>query len=245
MSTKSESTYRRPPSTLPIAENDNSHGDNGKIYTHPAFGSIRINRTTGCSGQVLFGTEIAHDTTVRVEINHADERWSLGRKWFFEKKRIIELEFSPAQFAEAITGLNSLNVPCTIRYIEGPGEIERISQGYFDSMEEIRRDIKESTVKGVDKMREAIETALEVIKNSKLSKKQAEEIIEKLKSAERIVADHIPFVAQSAQEVVDKIHHEAAVEVDAMIQHRLLELGMQRMEEIRSGANSQLTEGKE
>src|SRR5690348_14260776 len=91
---------------------------------HPSYGVCLAHRVSG-GRDVLFGSNIRHSHTVRLTISRASKDWHLHEDWIHQEKELIEVEFSPVQWAELITNMNVCpGAPCTIRFIKGEGEVE-------------------------------------------------------------------------------------------------------------------------
>lgn len=87
--------------------------------THPSYGQLEISRVTSNKGVPLYGTSSKFKEIIRLSIHRSELCRSLHRSWYFAKDPIVEVDMSPAQFAEAITSLNNgSGIPVTIRKIE-------------------------------------------------------------------------------------------------------------------------------
>lgn len=92
---------------------------------HPSYGILRITRSAvGGEGTALFGSSILHNNVIRLSISHGMMERSGNEDRFFAKElmkdRIVEVEMSYTQFAEAITSFNmGAGVPVTLTNIGG------------------------------------------------------------------------------------------------------------------------------
>lgn len=95
-----------------------------KRQAHPSYGMISFNRESCSPATSLFGSSIKHGNAIRMILFHAEIERGLNKDWFYAKGRIVEIEMSQSQFADAITSLNiGEGVPCTIRFTERDGYI--------------------------------------------------------------------------------------------------------------------------
>lgn len=85
---------------------------------HESYGMLQICRTHG-GERHLFGSSIAHQDTVRLSVHPGSLIRDLNYDWYHaSNKSLIEIEMSPAQFADAIMNVNDGNgTPVTIRSI--------------------------------------------------------------------------------------------------------------------------------
>lgn len=91
---------------------------------HPSYGLLSFSRMSGGTTN-LFGSSIQHKDTIKLCISECDVKRDLSTDWYHDNGRIIEVEMSYSQFAEAITSMNMGNgVPVTIRWVRGEGRIE-------------------------------------------------------------------------------------------------------------------------
>lgn len=91
---------------------------------HPSYGMLQFCRTTG-SPRTLFGSSIQHGDTITMYLREGEVSRELNRNIYFGSEKIVKLEMSYSQFAEAITSMNQgFGVPVTIRFIQGKGMIE-------------------------------------------------------------------------------------------------------------------------
>ena len=95
---------------------DSSKTGNAVRRTHPSYGSLSINRTTGQAN--LFNSEINHQHFISLEISRSEviEDDTDYRCWPI--KSIIQIWMSEVQFARAITSFGSgSGTPCTLKRV--------------------------------------------------------------------------------------------------------------------------------
>lgn len=95
----------------------------GTKTSHPSYGTLVFSRRNG-SSTPLFGSSIEHRDSIAITLYHADITKGLYCDSIYSNKKIVEVEMSYSQFAEAITSMNMASgVPVTIRWTEKDGRI--------------------------------------------------------------------------------------------------------------------------
>jgi 16S rRNA G966 N2-methylase RsmD len=207
-----ENTEFKPYKTDPIM---------GDYYKHPTFGIMSICRTSG-GVSTLFGSSIKHNNTIRIEISHAELCRNLNRDVIFDREKIVEIEMSPTQFADAITGLNiGCGIPVTIKWI-GKSEGENLihTEPPYQNKVEQFNDEFEVTMKDLAKR---FDTLIELANESHAQKRLIREI-ELLKQS---YAGHAPFITRQFSEQMEKTITEAKGEVEAFVTHAVQSYGLE------------------
>jgi hypothetical protein len=181
----------------------------GTVAAHPAFGQISVFRSSGHSH--LYGSEFAHQHTIRLRINPS----VLHRQLSDDRMQaisvpLIEVCMSEAQFAHAITSVGlGEGTPCTITSLHGqsiPGlpapkpkteQFAHESQARFD--------------KAVALMQEVAG----LIDASKLSQKDKAALTRKLQQAKQEIGDNQDFVADRFAEYMETVVEKGRMEINA------------------------------
>lgn len=197
-----------------------------KVDKHPSYGLLQISRVSGGPRQ-LFGSSIDHGQSIELRIARAESRRDLAHTWYYDYERIIEVEMSPAQFAEAITSLNcGVGVPCTIRELNGEDipdpVVPSVRQQHVDEFKAVMREL-------VDKLNAGTGRARELLKKKSLTKADREAILATLDQVYRSVGSNAPFIHSSFDEAMDKTAAEAKAEVDAFFTNAVHTMGLQAM----------------
>lgn len=197
---------------------------------HPSYGILHISRTSGGTSAIrLFGSPLAtHYGTIRLTISKG--KWTHGLNYdrYFGNKEFIEVEMSAAQFADAITSLNTGGgTPCTIRYAAG----ERIEQPPNHATE--AEHIRDNFDNVLDKYRTKAHTYRKRIEElaSKLSAKAKDEIRIALDVMEDQLGSNIPFIVKQFQEATTRVTTAAKAEVDAFVTGVVRAAGLQSIAE--------------
>ncbi len=197
------------------------------IKTHPSYAALRINRVSG--SKKLFASEVQAGSYIKLEILQNEEHWHLHQKWYYPHKPIIEIEMTHAQFAEAITSLNMHNgVPCTLTRLQGQ-KIEDCEDNDTNK-DLIKADINKLSEGLVESMK-ALKTAFAELK---LTKKEREPLAHQIDHLITELNANLPFITEQHQEQAEKLTSDAKIEVEAFINHRVVELGLDKLNEIKS-----------
>lgn len=193
----------------------------GKHYKHPTFGVIQFSRCQG-GDNVLFGSSIKHNDTIRLTVSHAELHRDLHRDWIHEREAIVEVSMSPTQFADAITSLNvGGGVPVTIRYIAG-GEHENlyhVSPPYQNKVDQFKSEFKETA----NDLIKHIDDTIKMAEESHVPKK----VIRELDNLKMWFNGNLPFVSTQFTEQMEKTVTEAKGAVDAFVQHTIQSYGIE------------------
>ena len=184
-------------------------------------GLIQINRTYG-GRNILFGSNIPHDTCMRLTISQAYIHRDFNENRYYPKNKLIEIELSPSQYAEMITNLNhGVGVPCTIRLF---GE-ERIKNNLKlnNELELVKTEYAESVDKIIDEIRN---TVYEIQDDKPLSPKKIRDLKHGLESMIYRLTQEAPFMKERFDETLDKIFVEAKASIDDTINLTLANIGL-------------------
>jgi hypothetical protein len=205
-------------------------------FTHPSFGMVRWNRTQGGKTSDLFGSSIEYQDTITLTIARGEVTRNLNRDWYYARKDLIEIQMTPIQFAEFITSPNQgSGIPCTIRYTAQDGTIP----GQEIPMK--RKQFEDEFEKECQNINKNFETLKQSINDLKVSNKVKEELQSQLFKVSRIMDDHIPFIQKSFNEQVDKTVLEAKVEVEAFVENKIRQTGLEALK----NSNLLLTKSEE
>ena len=184
-------------------------------------GLIQINRTYG-GRNVLFGSNIPHDTCMRLTISQAYISRSFNENHYYPTNKIIEIELSPSQYAEMITNLNhGVGVPCTItKFME-----ERVPNDLKlnDELNLVKSEYSES----VDKIMEEIRNTIYEIPDEKaMSPKKIRDLKRDLVNMLYRLTKEAPFMKERFDETIDKIFVEAKASIDDVVNLTLANIGL-------------------
>jgi hypothetical protein len=201
------------------------------VKRHPSYGIIQINRVVSNRGIRLYGSSVRQNNTIVLRIKPSEYCVEGDTEYFFEKGiPFIEVEMTSAQFADAITSMNTTGVPCTINYLNG----ERIPHEEVET----KRAIHENHFKNVMKtMSERIKrlrnNSEELLKNKKgaLNKADKESLYNDIYKLVQDIESNIPFYMEQFNESMDKVVTEAKSEIEAFITMKTQALGVEKLQE--------------
>ena len=198
--------------------------DGWTYNSHPSYALISFNRETSSKGTALFGSSIKHRNPIRLVISHADVSRGLNNDWYHDRGRIVEIEMSQSQFAEAITSFGyGVGVPCTLVFTERDGRIPQ--SNYISKTEQFSNEFQEQ-ISGVEsKLSDCLKEVREIFETKKnLNKSDRERILSILSKAKADVSNNAAFVYDSFAEQMDKTVKEAKGEIESFMQNKRWEL---------------------
>ena len=192
-----------------------------KTKSEDYMGMVSWSKLSG-GARPMFGTEIETANPIRLTISHAEEVRDLSRYWFHPKKKIVEIEMSPIQWAEFLTSGNTSGVPCTIKQINS----ERMSE---PKETEMFNDYNEEVEEHFDKFKEIEDVVKSAIDSKKpMGMKDLSSLLNKIHNA----IANVDFVKDSFKEDMNNIVGKAKAEFNAYVENRIHEIGI---EEIKKG----------
>lgn len=205
----------------------------GTRKSHPAFGVLRFSRVSGGSGN-LYGSEINHNSYIKMELQPSEEVRSLSHTWYFgQSKCLVQVDMSAAQFAELISSLNvGSGVPCTIRYMNGIGHIPEIADDGDTFHEQIKNDIKDKTHVIVDTAVALEKELAKMLAESKLPKVKQEALRGLCAKITMELRSNMPYILEQYQEGAEKIGAKAKAELDAFYTHQITKLGLDTLRKL-------------
>lgn len=208
--------------------------DGDTKHTHPSYGMVQFNRRSNGRPGYLFGSAVTdhyHTVSLSISTGCAIED-DLGERRYRAERRIVEVELSAAQFAEAITTMNvGDGVPCTIRRLEGQlvdeppkpkTDVERSHAAFEAKMAELGRRV-DKMVADIDRVTEA----------RGLSKAARKDILDATYKVAQEVRDNIPFYLRLFTEAAERIVTAKKAEADAWLTsaiHRAGVASLRRLE---------------
>lgn len=202
---------------------------------HPSYGILRITRSSvGGEGKAIFGSSIMHNNVIRLSISHGMMERSGNEDRFYAKElmkdRIVEVEMSYTQFAEAITSFNmGAGVPVTLTNIGG----EFLPACPYENRQKImKQEVQDATkeiVEKLDKWSGEVEKIL--TEKRSLSKEDRSNIISILKSMKQELNLNIPFLNEMFIEQMDKTVTEAKGEFESYLQNKMNSIALAAMTE--------------
>lgn len=193
----------------------------GDFYKHPTFGTIAFSRGQGAS-RPLFGSSVLHNQIIRLEVSRAELSRNLNSDHIFNRDTIVEVEMSPTQFADAITGLNcGSGIPVTIRYVaqNSAEKLWHTDPPYQNKVEQFNQEFKDD----INNLSKEFDTVIALAKETKAQVR----LVRALEMLKQGFKSNIPFVNQQFSEQMDKTVTEAKGEVEAFVNHMVQSYGIE------------------
>ena len=199
---------------------------------HESYGMVGFSRCSGGSAR-LFGSSMrSHNQFIRLSIKRGVRRHDLSRDWYASDGRlgIVEVDLSPAQFAELLTTMNvSDGVPCTIRMRDGKRledppeedtEVDKVRTGFRDNLKGFVGQLKGFRGK-----------MAEILEKKSVGKADRAELLKQMDLFLQHVRENLPYVLDSFDESTEKVVTAAKAEVEAFTMHALVTSGLEAIAE--------------
>ncbi|BAV80869.1 hypothetical protein [Vibrio phage RYC] len=187
-------------------------------YTHPSFGTIRMSRVSVSGvGEKTFGSEVPHNTLMRLEISYAECDQHLGTSWVHDKNSVVELYMNPVQFSEFLCNANASPTPCTLRYTQEHGFIVPKEVPTTVEYAELKvKDLTDNLAESIEARKNKVVTKL--LEKGTLKVSDRKELANMVNNIARELHDHIPYYTKTVKENLDKMTSEARAGADADVQ---------------------------
>lgn len=192
----------------------------GVKTSHPSYGTLAFSRRNGGSVS-LFGSSIEHRDTIAMTLYHANITRGLHYDSIYGNKKIVEVEMSYSQFAEAITSMNMASgIPVTIRWTEKDGRIPECD--FVSKREQFADEFKEKRQSVTMDAQQIIKDVAELFEQKKtLTKADKQEILKKLNNLNMEIGSNMDFIVDQFNEQMDKTVMEAKGEIESFCQNKI------------------------
>lgn len=193
----------------------------GEKEKHDSYGMLQFSRTTSNKATPLFGSSIQHKDTITMYLREGEVERGLNTDWYYGDKKVVEVEMSYSQFAEAITSMNmGTGVPVTIKYIQGKGKIEDCP--FIDKRKQFEEEFRGNLEKANEKANNLLELVKRMFEEKKsFTKKDKEEILSKIRMLSMEINGNKDYIYQTFNEQMDKTTLEAKGEIEAFCQNKI------------------------
>lgn len=201
---------------------------------HPSYAMASFSRVHSGAPNKFFASDVDCQSWIELSIKKACEHYRNGEKYpsahFSGHGEYIRVAFTPSQFAELLTTLNvGDGSPCTIKRLDNkcvedipdnfsPNSLDYQKQLYKDSMEEFNGQVKESA-----------NEVNELLKKKTLSKADKEKIKNVFSYISTQINSNMPYFFDIFKETTDKIVNHAKSEIDATLQHCIVDAGVKAL----------------
>ena len=197
-------------------------------YSDPSFVCARFSRRQCAPGVSLFRSDIKHQNVIALEIDESVLSRSHGDQHTIPGKRLIEVTFSPTQFAELLTTMNiGEGVAGTLNYYNGENyslpEIPPRS-------EQFKSEIKNQLNSVLGGLMESQKKAEELLTQSKpLNKAEKEELLFAIEKTTQLLKSNLPFIMDQFAKSMNKVTTEAKATVEAFVTNAAIKTGMESL----------------
>ncbi len=199
--------------------------------THESFAMMGFTRVTSNVGATMHGSDLKHNTFIRMDLRHSSMRRGLNHNWYHGDKIIASVEMSQNQFAELITSMNlGDGIPVTLKRTERDGELA--DPEYTNVVEQHQREFKgktDSIATGGD----ALITKMKSIfsKTGTIKKADKEQLLKDLEFVVQDIQANLPYVEDCFRETMDKVVTDAKGTIEAYYTHRIIETGIKALDD--------------
>ena len=212
--------------------------DHKEIDDHPAGVTVQFSRVTG--SREFFGSSVKSQSWIQLRVWKAKLQSSFGHDQARQGRQLIEIDLSPAQFAELLTTMNyGVGVFGTLSYFNG----EHIEKYEAPPSEMTRTEeyIEQHLTEAFAQHNENIERMKKIITDSKLNKKDKEEMIRSLR-VDAHFESNFNFYKERLRETASKLIVQAKAEVESHISSSIANAGLESLRS--SMPQLQISEGK-
>lgn len=194
------------------------------VYRHPAFGQISLHRVSG--RRALYGSDFEHNGYISIEINTSELHRGLSHDWPHQRKELIEVHLSEAQWATFVSSMSQgSGVQCTIACRHDMGLVPTFELP--SKREMFDNEMKEKLRKTVTRFRETMDQ----IDSMGLPKSKAAALKEPFSRAIQEMEANVPFVAESFEKHMEKTVEKAKVEIHGYMNHTLHSIGLDAIQQ--------------
>lgn len=196
--------------------------------THPSYGKIAFTRTNS-TGTEFFGSELKQDNYVSLEIHNAEVVRDLScDRYYPDGPVLVRVRMSSAQFAELITSMNvGSGVCCTIERLAGK-KVEEY-QPQESRKEFVHNEFKQRMKQFSNQLTQKQKEAKDLINKKTLSKEDMRLLNNYIEWLTQEISSNIPYFAERFQETMDTVVHEAKLELENALQHKISVLGLNEL----------------
>lgn len=197
---------------------------------HESFGMAGFSRSSiGGQGIPLFGSSILHNNVITFHVYRGAVTRRLEQDWYHadDRKAIVEVTMSQAQFAEMITSMNMGDgVPVTLSYVDG---VRMPDCPYENKRMQSSNEFKQRMKDFGDRITSYRATMMKKVEE--LPKKDQDEIKNMIDSLAQEVRSNIPFYEDQFTRQMNKTVTEAKAEVEAFVANKIHSAGIEAIKE--------------
>lgn len=204
------------------------HGtrEDDELDEHESYGMVSIFRQQwGGDGAVLFGSKIQHGSVISLQVHRAQRSRSKYHEHYFQKKQLIEILLSPAQFTSMLTQMNTSGSACTLSRVMG--ETMEAPPSH-DTLEELKDDLAakyKELADRVDKLNDVVEKGLQ----GSVKAQDKKDIMGAVTSIHQDISMNLDYLRKCQQEKLEQAVSEAKAEVESTMVTTLINAGIEHI----------------
>ena len=211
-----------------VYEHDHA-GTHYETYEHPAYAIIGASRYNG--SMPLFQSKVGHTGFIVLTIRRAQLQKDHLEERTYGREELIELAMSEAQWVALVSRMNhGEGTPCTLRWTSEQGYVPEIAERELADAKLARMadatgaKLSEEDQKHDDELRALIE---EVV-----PKKKQHGALFNLECLMTRSKNNSAFYRQQLRETAEKLTTEARIEIDAMLNGAITNLGLESAQQL-------------
>ena len=178
--------------------------DENQVFKHPSYILAGFTRWQGTRTR-LFGSPLDVSQGISLTVYEGERHHHLNQDRYHSRKEIMRIDMTEMQFATLITSTGTgMGVPATLSFLQGI-IIEQDKTGAPSEAELIHKEFKGKSKEINDKLVDSINNVNNIINNSKLSKKDKEDIHTQINILHNEIHSNLPFLLSQLHEAADRI----------------------------------------
>lgn len=204
--------------------------ENAKIMEHPSFVAVGFSRITGL--RRFFGSSVQSQSWIRLRVSPAQLHHDSGYDRVHSSLHsMIEVDLSPAQFAELLTSLNvGCGVPGTLVEFDGK-RVEQMKEVGSET-QRVREHYEKVLRKRLAESKDTVEAILAEVEDKKTFtqdlKGRLRNVLESLTTGSH---NSMPYYIDQFQEATERVTSQAKAEVDAFVTHAVHQTGLKALKD--------------
>lgn len=185
--------------------------DGNEESTHPAFGFVRMFRTSGA--ERLFGSNFVHQHYISIEVGHATGTRRYNADGHRANEPVVRFAISEAQFCSMITSTGSHEgTPVTLQRLGREG-LPGISPPEVSTTQKVRGEARAQ----LDGVMADLARVEELLEASGLSKAKLGPVLQLLRGSNQRLGGGLDFILQTFGEEMEKTVSKAEAEIRGTI----------------------------
>lgn len=210
-----------------------------KVFSHPAFGMMRIARVQTSKGMEFFGSGLRHTTFVKIEFTPGEmiREGNITRYSSVGQRPVFQVEMSEASLAAALTSMNigegtPVNFSLMVRE-KADGTLVRKEvpevKGLADLNETFAQEIKDKSAKHVEQCMVILSQLKTLRESGKANKGQLQALENEMSRAFTHFSSNMAFLEELFREAMSATMDQAKAELQGHYMGLVHSLGVQAL----------------